>query len=214
MLIDLSHSLENGVPSFPGDPDYETVPHATHAMDLLSVTRLAMGSHQGTHLDAPFHFYPEGKKIHQMPLEPFFGPARLLDLAPGGEIAANTELDVDVFSAHEELFQPGARVIFRTGWEKNFGMDVFFTDFPSMTPAAAEWIAETGISLLGMDLPTPGKDAWGTHLPLLKPGVEIVIVEALCNLHLLPETFTLAAFPIKLKGMDGAPVRAVAMVDE
>ena len=83
-----------------------------------------------------------------------------------------------------------------------------------MTPAAAEWIAATGISLLGMDLPTPGKDAWGTHLPLLKPGVEIVIVEALRNLHKLPETFTLATFPMKLKGMDGAPVRAVAIVDE
>ena len=65
-----------------------------------------------------------------------------------------------------------------------------------------------------MDLPTPGKDAWGTHLPLLKSGVEIVIVEALCNLHKLPETFTFVAFPIKLKGMDGAPVRAVAITNE
>ncbi|MFP6901372.1 MAG: cyclase family protein [Opitutales bacterium] len=214
MLIDLSHALENGVPSFPGDPAYETIPHATHEKDRLSVTRLAMGSHQGTHLDAPFHFYPEGKKIHQMSLEPFFGPAALVDLAPGGETPPNAELDEEVFAAHAEVFQPGARVIFRTGWEKQFGAKTFFTDFPSMTPAAAEWIAGTGISLLGMDLPTPGKDAWGTHLPLLKPGVEIVIVEALCNLHKLPDTFTLAAFPIKLKGMDGAPVRAIAIVDE
>ncbi len=214
MLIDLSHSLENGVPSFPGDPGYETIPHATHEKDRLSVTRLAMGSHQGTHLDAPYHFYSDGKKIDEMSLEPFFGPARLLDLAPDGEIPANTELDVDIFSAHEKFFQPGARVIFRTGWETKFGTDAFFTDFPSMTPAAAEWIAETGISLLGMDLPTPGKDAWGTHLPLLKSGVEIVIVEALRNLHKLPETFTFVAFPIKLKGMDGAPVRAVAITNE
>ena len=214
MLIDLSHSLENGVPSFPGDPSYVTSPHATHEKNRLSVTRLAMGSHQGTHLDAPFHFYADGKKIDEMSLEPFFGPAQLLDLAPGGEIPPNTVLDVELFSAYEDIFQPGARVIFRTGWETKFGTDVFFTDFPSMTPAAAEWIAGTGISLLGMDLPTPGQDAWGTHLPLLKPGVEIVIVEALRNLHLLPESFTLAAFPIKLKGMDGAPVRAVAILDE
>ncbi|MBL62270.1 MAG: hypothetical protein CMI30_02570 [Opitutae bacterium] len=214
MLIDLSHSLENGVPSFPGDPDYESVPHATHDKDRLNVTRLSMGSHQGTHLDAPYHFYADGKKIDEMSLEPFFGPARLLDLAPDGEIPANTELGVDTFSVHEECFQPEARVILRTGWETKFGTKAFFTDFPSITPAAAEWIAQTGIKLLGMDLPTPGKDAWGTHLPLLKPGVEIVIVEALCNLHLLPENFTLVAFPIKLKGMDGAPIRAVAMIDE
>ncbi|MBO93877.1 MAG: hypothetical protein CMI32_03125 [Opitutales bacterium] len=214
MLIDLSHPLESGAPSFPGDPDYQATPHASHEKDRLSVTRLTMGSHQGTHLDAPYHFYADGKKIDEMPLEPFFGPARLLDLAPGGEIPANTELDVDIFSAHEEFFQPGARVIFRTGWEKQFGTTTFFTDFPSMTPAAAEWISKTGISLIGMDLPSPGRDAWGTHLPLLKPGVEIVIVEALRNLHRLPETFTLSAFPINLKGMDGAPVRAIAIIDE
>ena len=214
MLIDLSHSLENGAPSFPGDPGYESTPHATHDNDRLSVNRLSMGSHQGTHLDAPFHFHRDGKKIDEMRLESFYGPARLLDLAPGGEISANTELDVDVFSAHEELFQPGARVIIRTGWETKFGKDIFFTDFPSITPAAAEWISETGISLMGMDLSTPGKDAWGTHLPLLKIGAEIVIVEALRNLHRLPATFTLVAFPIKLKGMDGAPVRAIAIVDE
>ena len=64
-----------------------------------------------------------------------------------------------------------------------------------------------------MDLPTPGKDAWGTHLPLLAPEVEIVIVEALRNLDRLPERFTLSAFPLNLKGIDGSPVRAVAIIE-
>ena len=65
-----------------------------------------------------------------------------------------------------------------------------------------------------MDLPTPGKDPWGTHLPLLAQGTEVVIIESLRNLEKLPETFTLVAFPLNLKGLDGSPVRAVAIIEE
>jgi len=213
MLLDLSHPLANGVPSFPGDPTFVATPHATHQEHRVSVTKLTMGSHQGTHLDAPFHFYAEGKTIDEMPLEPFFGPARLIDLAPGKELAPNTELTVETFLPHADAFEASSRIIIRTGWEKQFGKESFFTDFPSITPDAAEWIAGTGIALLGMDLPTPGKDAWGTHLPLLAPDVEIVIVESLRNLDRLPEEFTLAAFPLNLKGFDGSPVRAIAITE-
>ena len=214
MLIDLSHPLPNGAKSFPGDPVYRTSPHVTHEKDRFSVTNISMGSHQGTHLDAPYHFYADGKTIDQMPLEPFYGPAKLVDLAPGGELEANSELTIETFAEHADAFQPGARLILRTGWEKNFGAETFFTDFPSVTPEAAEWIAGTGIILLGMDLPTPGKDPWGTHLPLLAQGTEVVIIESLRNLEKLPETFILVAFPLNLKGLDGSPVRAVAIIEE
>ena len=214
MLIDLSHPLPNGAKSFPGDPVYQTSPHVTHDKDRFSVTNISMGSHQGTHLDAPYHFYADGKTIDQMPLEPFYGPAKLVDLAPGGEIEANAELTIETFAEHADAFQPGARLILRTGWEKNFGKETFFTGFPSVTPEAAEWIAGTRIILLGMDLPTPGKDPWGTHLPLLAQGTEVVIIESLRNLEKLPETFTLVAFPLNLKGLDGSPVRAVAIIEE
>jgi len=121
---------------------------------------------------------------------------------------------VETFLPHADAFDSGTRIILRTGWEKQFGKETFFTDFPYITPEAAEWIADTGIALLGMDLPTPGKDAWGTHLPLLAPGVEIVIVEALRNLDRLPEKFTLSAFPLNLKGIDGSPVRAIAIIEQ
>ena len=170
MLIDLSHPLPNGTKSFPGDPVYETSPHVTHEKDRFSVTNISMGSHQGTHLDAPYHFYADGKTIDQMPLEPFYGQAKLVDLAPGGELEANSELTVETFAAHADAFQLGARLILRTGWEKNFGAETFFTEFPSITPEAAEWIASTGIALLGMDLPTPGTPEIPTRIDLPARG--------------------------------------------
>ena len=106
MLIDLSHPLPNGAKSFPGDPVYQTSPHVTHDKDRFSVTNISMGSHQGTHLDAPYHFYADGKTIDQMPLEPFYGPAKLVDLALGGELEANTELTIETFAELADAFQP------------------------------------------------------------------------------------------------------------
>ena len=95
-----------------------------------------------------------------------------------------------------------------------FGKPEFFSDFPSLTVEAAKWIAEKRITLLGMDMPTPGEQWQEIHWALLKPGVDVVIVEALANLDSLPENFTLAAFPLNIKGRDGSPIRAVAILNK
>ena len=88
-----------------------------------------------------------------------------------------------------------------------------FADFPSLTVEAAQWLAERRIGLLGMDTPTPGTQWKEVHWILLAKGLEIVIVEGLTQLDQLPERFTLSAFPLNFKGRDGAPCRAVAIVD-
>ena len=82
-----------------------------------------------------------------------------------------------------------------------------------MTLEAARWIAERRIGLLGMDTLTPSTDWKEVHLTLLRGGVEIVIVEGLTNLEKLPERFTFVGFPLNIKGRDGSPIRAVAIVD-
>jgi len=83
----------------------------------------------------------------------------------------------------------------------------------TLTLDAARWIAERRIGLLGMDTPTPSTDWKECHHILLKKGVEIVIVEALTNLEKLPAQFTFIGFPLNIKGRDGAPIRAVALLD-
>jgi kynurenine formamidase len=148
-----------------------------------------------------------------MRLEQFYGPATLIDLAPGSRLEPRTPITSEMFQPHAKEFRRGAKIIYRTGWSWKSGTPEFFSDFPTLTLDAARWIAERRIGLLGMDTPTPSTDWKECHHILLKKGVEIVIVEGLTNLEKLPAQFTFIGFPLNIKGRDGAPIRAVAVVD-
>jgi arylformamidase len=213
-LIDLSHPLEHGQLNFPFDPKISVVVHNTVASIGYNMTQISMATHQGTHLDVPFHFYDDGKTIDQMPLDRFYGPACLIDLAPGTFLPARTPITLDMLRPHAAKFQPGAKLIYRTGWDRTFGTPECFSDFPTLTLEAARWIAERKIGLLGMDTPTPSTEWKEVHLALLHKDVEIVIVEGLTNLDKLPERFTFAGFSLNIKGRDGSPIRAVAIVED
>ena len=78
-----------------------------------------------------------------------------------------------MFAGHAEVFRPGARIIYRTGWDRKFGTPEFFAEFPTLTLEAARWIAERGICMLGMDTPTPSTDWKECHLILLKKGAHL-----------------------------------------
>jgi arylformamidase len=213
-LIDLSHPLTHGQLTFPSDPETEIVLHGTIASCGYNITRIGMATHQGTHLDAPFHFYHDGKTVDQVPLTRFFGPAALIDLAPGSVLPAKTLITLEMLLPHAEKFQVGAKVIYRTGWDRYFGTPASFWDVPSLTLDAARWIADRRIDLLGMDTLTPSEDYEPVHLELLKSGAEVVLVEGLANLDQLPERFTFAGFPLNIQGCDGSPIRAVAIIDD
>ena len=212
-LVDLSHPLEHGQLNFPFDPKISIVVHNTVESIGYNITALGFSSHQGTHLDAPFHFYDDGKTLDQMQLEQFYGPASLVDLAPGGYLEAKTPLTVEMFLPHEAVFTEGAKVIYRTGWDRMFGQPEFFSEFPTLTLEAAQWMSDRRIGLIGMDTPTPSTDWKECHLILLSESVEMVIVEGLTHLDKLPEHFTFMGFPMNIKGRDGSPIRAVARID-
>ncbi|MBN2024863.1 MAG: cyclase family protein [Pirellulales bacterium] len=213
-LVDLSHPLEHGQANFPFDPKLSILPHNTIASIGYNITQISMSTHQGTHLDAPFHFFDDGATVDRVPLDRFFGPAALIDLAPGGALAPRQSITLEMFLPHADRFQPGAKVVYRTGWDRAFGTPAFFADFPSLELEAAQWIAQRRIGLLGMDTPTPGAQWKEIHHALLGPDAEIVVVEGLANLDRLPDRFTLAAFPLPIKDRDGSPIRAVAIVEE
>ena len=212
-MIDLSHPLIDGQPSFPGDPQLKVEVVGTVPANKYNLKRLTMGSHQGTHLDVPYHFFDDGRTIEEMPLERFFGPASLLDLAPGGNVPDGTAITVGMVERRGDLFEPGARVLLRTGWYRNFGGESYFRGFPTLTVEAARWIAERKIGLLGFDTPTPSTEWLTVHHTLLGKGVEMILVEGLTNLHLLPERFVFSALPLKIQRGDGSPVRACAIVE-
>ena len=209
-FIDLSHPLRDGLPSFPGDPSLSIVVHAaTTKGDKCNVSRIATSSHMGTHLDAQFHFIPDGKRIDEMPLEWFYGPAKVLRIPK----APREEITIDDMMRFEKFLVPDAKVIFETGWHRHYGQADYYIDFPSMTQEAATYVAGRQIRLLGLDVPTPSRDYYEVHHILQQKPAEIVIVESLANLNSLPENILFIGFPLRFAGGDGSPIRAVAGID-
>jgi kynurenine formamidase len=206
-LVDLSHPLAPGQQPYPGDPAFDLAVHATVAADGFRVSRLVTGTHQGTHLDAMAHALEDGRTIDQMPLDWFYGPAHILRLPK----EPRAEITVADLLPYEAILQPASRVILATGWWRRFGTPEFFTDSPALTAEACRYLASRRLRLLGMDLPTPGREAEEIHRLLLAKDVEMVLVESLANLDAVPDEFLLVAFPLPLRGGDGSPVRAVAV---
>jgi kynurenine formamidase len=162
-------------------------------------------------VDAPLHFLAGGRSVDELPLEKLVGPARLIDLASGGQLEAGARLGVEALAPFAEFIRPGARLLCRTGWDRRFGGPGFYDGYPSIDPTAARLLAERGIWLLGLDTPSPSVEPEEVHRILLGAGV--VILEALTGLERLPDEFLLAALPLKLRGGDGSPARAVAILD-
>ncbi len=153
-----------------------------------------------------FHFKDGGKTLDQMPLDWFYGAARVLRFAKG----PREDITIDDFLPHEQHLVPGARIIYETGWSREFPHAHYFQDFPSLSIEAAQFLADKRLRLLGMDTPTPSRDYYEVHHILL--GVEMVIVESLANLGHLPDEFTFVGFPLNFCGRDGSPIRAVGLV--
>ncbi|MDK3159944.1 cyclase family protein [Kamptonema cortianum] len=207
-LVDLSHPLIHGQDTFPWDPKLSINPHGNTKTLKYNITHISMSSHQGTHLDAMYHFLDDGKTLDQMPLEWFYGPARILRIPK----KAGEEITVDDFQPHEKHLVEGAKIIYETGWHRQFGKENFYSEFPSLTQEAARYLAARKIRMLGMDTPTPSRDWYEVHHILLAKDVEIVVVEALAHLDRVPDEIVFSGFPLNFQGRDGSPIRAVAQV--
>ena len=208
-VIDLTRPLRPDDPVYPGDPPLRFDQHRVLEASGYRLTRLTLGTHCGTHVDAPSHYLPDGPTVDMLPLESLIGRAVVLDM-PGRPRAV---IEPDDLARFERLFQPGARVLLRTGWEARYGGQDYYTDHPGLSAAAARWIAGRRVALLGFDTPSPSLDTQVVHRILLADSVALVIVESLVNLHSLPDEFTLVVLPLKLTGLDGSPVRAIAVTD-
>jgi arylformamidase len=206
-FIDLSHPLIHGQDNFPWDPKLSIVPHGTTKTLKYNMTQVSLGTHQGTHLDAMFHFMDDGRTIDQMPLDWFYGEAVLLRIPK----QPREEIELADFQIYEDLLQPGARIVYETGWHRHFGMEDYFSDFPSLTLEAARCLVSRKIRLLGMDTPTPSRDWYEVHHILLAKDAEVVVVEGLAHLDQVPDRFLFCGFPLNFQGRDGSPIRAVAI---
>lgn len=210
--IDLTHLIEEDMPVWPGEPQPEIRELMTLGKDICTVQSIQFNNHLGTHLDAPSHFIEDGITIDQIPLETLIGKAIILDFTDKGKNSLITREDLQ---QHVDRLEPGARVLLKTGWDKNFKPVAFFEGFPCLTLEAAEFLASRKIRLLGMDTPSPSpiEDAGqAIHKTLL--GAGIVLLEAVKNLTLIDQDkCELIILPPPFKNFSGASCRVVAVLE-
>ena len=209
-LIDLSHTIEENMPVYPGtEPPILAVACTVREHGFLE-RRLDMFSHTGTHMDAPAHMIDGGVCLDALPVERFFGKAVVVD-ATG---CVGRKIGMRELLPREKAIAASDFVLIRTGWSRYWGGEEYFRGFPVLEPEAAAWLAGQGLSGVGVDAisvdPTDGGD-YKVHGALL--GAGLVIIENLTNLDLLPsEGFHLSCLPLPLRDADGSPVRAVALL--
>jgi arylformamidase len=209
MLVDLSVPLEEDMPGFPGYPGFEHEPLQTYEADGKLSHRFSTPTHQGTHIDAPAHFIPDGETIDDLPLDLFVGPARVVDLREHRGEPITAEHLADAVPG----LDPGARVVLLTGdVDAKFSGPAFFEDAAVLTSSAAEWLLDRDVSLVANDFLTEGLDtpARPVHHALLGAGVPIV--EYLRNADAIAEfdTVEFVCLPLSMPGFEATPVRAVA----
>jgi len=213
--VDLTRSIEEGMTTFHTD-----LHSAVRIEQLGSIEehgrdtrRITVGTHTGTHMDAPLHFIRGGESVENFSLHSLLGPVELIDLS---HLSKNDPVSVSMLE-REEI---GQRTIFKFGWEDRWGNpDDFYNDYPYLTVDAAEYLVDQGIELLGFDTPSPdsssrpldgGPNDSPVHKIFLRNNV--ILLEYLANLDRLDfeESWSVAALPMKIRGADGAPARVVA----
>jgi kynurenine formamidase len=249
-VIDLSAPIE---PSPQGTPDFqrtevEYFDHAAGAAEIealfgvparllregegLSREELTVGTHNATHVDAPYHYNAtiEGRPaatIDELPLERFIGPGVVVDFTDrdDGEAISATDMETALRASGHEL-RAGDIVLVHTGRDAHYGSADYMSRGPGVTAGATRWLYDAGVRVMGID-------AWGWDRPLHlqaadalaqdAPGIfweahqadlDYCQIERLVNLGALPPTgFTVFCLPLRIVGASAAPARVIAIVD-
>jgi arylformamidase len=192
-IIDVSVPVRPGMITYPGDPEVrlERVSSIGDG-DVVNLSRLDLGVHSGTHVDAPLHFVDGGASVETLPLDVLVGPCVVVD---GLDTAA---------------VPPGAeRVLFKTTNSRLWERAEFSEDFVALDAAAARELVERGVRLVGIDYLSIGDEE--AHRVLLGAGV--VAVEGLDLREVEPGEYRLVCAPLRLVGAEGAPARVLLLRD-
>jgi arylformamidase len=207
MIYDVTVPITNTMPVWPGDPAVELTSKSKESRDkthTVCVTHLSMGSHTGTHIDAPFHMVDDGKKLEEISLEVFTGKASVLEILGARSIGPAELAPFDLKGVE--------RVLFKTDNSQHWNDGKFFEEFVYLEPEGAEILVQHGVRLVGIDYLSIDKfrsPSHPSHFVLLKK--DIPIIEGL-NLNAVPPgQYTLVGLPLNLQCADGAPARVILM---
>jgi len=200
-IVDLTQNLNEGTPVYPGDPRTKIESAGVFEKDGYNDHLVSVGTHVGTHIDAPLHMIPNGKTLDQFTLEQFVGRGKYIKVE-------NKTFDI------KALEQAGIGesdiVLFHTGMDELYGKDDYFKIYPEIPEEVAKFLSERKVKIVGMDMASPDYPPFKIHKLLLGSGV--LIIENLTNLsELAGKEFEVYALPIKLQ-IDAAPARVIAEV--
>lgn len=217
-IIDLSHKLEPGMPSYPGLKEPRFLTWFTHAESAsrgtyapgttFQIAHYELGGNTGTYVDAPFHRHPGAPDLASLPLERLADvPGVLVDGAPDGPTGPEAFAGLDL---------GGKAVLVRTGWSKRWSNGGYFHSGPYLTAGACRYLVQSGAAVVGIDcanIDSMIDSERPAHTILL--GAGIPVVEHLCSLDSLrkEDSFRFFAVPPSIAGGTSFPVRAFAIID-
>jgi arylformamidase len=207
MIYDVSVPIQNGMPVWPSDPPVKLTPSVHPSRDgshTIRLTAIDMGSHTGTHIDAPSHFVEGGRTLDQIPLDWLVGAATVFQI---DGVRAISRKDLARFD-----WTNVERVLFKTANSAMWADSNFNRDFVALEPQAAQFLVERGVRLVGIDylsIDPFGSVAHPAHFALL-PN-DVVVLEGLDLRQVTPGHYHMVALPLNLHGADGAPTRVILM---
>jgi kynurenine formamidase len=208
--VDLSHRITPEMPVYPGTPQPEFSPVSSVQENGYAEQLLTMSSHTGTHVDLPAHLFSGGKTLDGFGLADFCGRGVVIDIPRySGGGASRSDL-----LCYSDRMKGADFVLLRSGWDRYWGTERYFHGYPVLQPDTAAWLASFGIRGIGADTVSfdpPSSMQYDVHRILLQK--EIVLIENLTNLHLLPEAgFRFFCLPLNIPGAEACPVRAIALL--
>ncbi len=202
-IFDVTVPIHHGMPVYEGDPEVSVEPWLSISLGApANVSSLAMGSHTGTHVDAPAHFRDGALGVDRLALDVLIGPARVYAPAVSGHIDAASLRAMDLTSR--------PRILFKTRGASHWRDEGFRKDFVGLTEDAARLLVDSGVKLVGVDslsVEPYGCSGFPAHRILLDAGV--IILEGLDLSAVPPGDYELFCLPLRLQDGDGAPARVI-----
>ena len=218
-IIDLTLPVHEGMTTFPvlWHPYVEITQLGRHSTEGRETRKIVIGTHTGTHMDAPRHFIANGKTLDEIALEDLIGPCTLLDMT---DFKTFAEVPANVMERRLAGRKP-KRLMLRFDWSDKIFTPDYYPAHPFLSEECSQFLVDAGVKLLGMDTPMPDNPKNGrgsgndspNHKILL--GNEVILLEYVTNLRELGTAteFELIVLPLKIVKGDGAPVRCIARLD-
>ena len=209
-VIDLTHTIQEDMPVYPGTETPRLAPANSYEKDGFKETKLTMFTHTGTHMDPPAHLFPDRTTLDLFPADQFIGQALVINCR---DLKEGDAITMAHLRQYGEKVDQADFLLFNLGWDKLWGTDAYFGDYPCIDEEVLDHIIAgrykgIGFDVIGLD---PIADENLTRHKKLFREKDIVNIENLKDLHLCgDDLFHFSCFPLKINNCDGSPIRAVA----